>query len=155
MMSAIRRTYGRLFKIEVVVKSRVEYLQPKLLADIKSVLIWPTSGSVYTEKIQKKLLRGVQYAAGKYIETLKENGIIVSMTRQSNPYDNAIGESFIKTLKHEEVLLNEYENFHEAYYGIAYFINEIYNKRQLHSALGYESPVELKKYLRKEDLRCS
>ena len=86
--------------------------------------------------------RGVQYASGKYIDMLKHHGIIVSMSRKGNPYDNAIIESFIKTLKHEEVLLNDYESFEEAYDNIAYYINEAYNKRRLHSALGYNSPVE-------------
>ena len=65
--------------------------------------------------------RGVQYASGKYIEMLKNRGIIVSMSRKGNPYDNAIIESFIKTLKHEEVLLNDYESFEEAYDNIAYY----------------------------------
>jgi len=55
--------------------------------------------------------RRVQYASGKYIELLKHHEIIVSMSRKGNPYDNAIIESFIKTLNHEEVLLNEYESF--------------------------------------------
>ena len=86
--------------------------------------------------------RGVQYASGKYIDMLKHHGIIVSMSQKGNPYDNAIIESFIKTLKHEEVLLNDYESFEEAYDNIAYYINEAYNKRRLHSALGYNSPVE-------------
>jgi len=86
--------------------------------------------------------RGVQYASSKYINMLKQHGIIVSMSRKGNPYDNAIIESFIKTLKYEEVLLNEYESFEEAYDYIAYYINEVYNKRRLHSALGYNSPVE-------------
>ncbi|MCH7819339.1 MAG: IS3 family transposase [Candidatus Marinimicrobia bacterium] len=85
---------------------------------------------------------GVQYAAGKYIEILKQHGIIVSMSRKGNPYDNTIIESFIKTLKHEKILLNEYESFEEANDYIAYYINEVYNKRRLYSALGYNSPVE-------------
>jgi len=99
--------------------------------------------------------RGVQYASGKYIEMLKHHGIIVSMSRKGNPYDNAIIESFIKTLKHEEVLLNDYESFEEAYDYIAYYINEVYNVKRLHSALGYNSPVEFEKAFKERRLKMS
>jgi len=99
--------------------------------------------------------RGVQYASGKYIDMLKQYGIIVSMSRKGNPYDNAIIESFIKTLKHEEVLLNDYESFEEAYDNIAYYINEAYNMRRLHSALGYNSPVEFENAFKERRLEMS
>ncbi len=64
------------------------------------------------------------------------------MSRRGNPYDNAFVESFIKTLKSEEVYLNEYTTFHEALENISYFIEEVYNKKRLHSALGYRSPEQ-------------
>jgi transposase InsO family protein len=86
--------------------------------------------------------RGVQYAAGDYIDMLTKNSIVISMSRRGNPYDNAYAESFMKTLKHEEVLLNEYETFDEATANIRRFIEMVYNSKRLHSSLGYRPPVE-------------
>lgn len=86
--------------------------------------------------------RGVQYAANDYIDLLTKNGIAVSMSRRGNPYDNAKAESFMKTLKHEEVSLNEYETFQEAFQHIGYFIDVVYDQKRLHSALGYKPPAE-------------
>lgn len=86
--------------------------------------------------------RGVQYAAGNYTDLLTKNGIEISMSRRGNPYDNATAESFIKTLKHEEVLLNEYETLDEALANIGHFIEVVYNSKRLHSSLGYRPPVE-------------
>jgi len=86
--------------------------------------------------------RGVQYAAGDYIDMLTKNSIVISMSRRGNPYDNAYAESFMKTLKHEEVLLNEYETFKEATANIGRFIEMVYNSKRLHSSLGYRPPVE-------------
>jgi putative transposase len=77
-----------------------------------------------------------------YKECLKEHNILISMSRKGNPYDNAFVESFIKTLKSEEVYLNEYATFQEALKYIKYFIEEVYNKKRLHSALGYRSPEQ-------------
>ena len=84
--------------------------------------------------------QGVQYASNMYKECLKEHNIQISMSRRGNPYDNAFVESFIKTLKSVEVFLNEYATFQEALDNISYFIEEVYNKKRLHSALGYRSP---------------
>jgi len=86
--------------------------------------------------------RGVQYAATEYTDLLKENKIAISMSRPGNPYDNAKAESFMKTLKHEEVLINEYETIEEARQSIAHFIDEVYNRKRLHSSLGYMPPEE-------------
>ena len=86
--------------------------------------------------------RGTQYAANVYANLLKEQGIRISMSRSGNPYDNAQAERFIKTLKYEEIYLNEYENFAEARFRIGDFLEEVYNHKRLHSKLGYVPPAE-------------
>ena len=86
--------------------------------------------------------QGVQYACGEYIALLKSNDITISMSRKGNPYDNAMAESFMKTLKTEEVSLNEYENLLDARDSIECFIREVYNQKRLHSSLGYQTPAE-------------
>ncbi len=86
--------------------------------------------------------QGVQYASTAYVETLKENGIRVSMSRKGNPYDNAFAESFMKTLKNEEVNMKEYETYNDAYNNIKEFIEEVYNAKRLHSGIGYLPPNE-------------
>jgi len=86
--------------------------------------------------------RGTQYAANVYANLLKEQGIRISMSRSGNPYDNAQAERFIKTLKYEEIYLNEYENFAEARFRIGDFLDEVYNHKRLHSKLGYVPPAE-------------
>ena len=86
--------------------------------------------------------RGSQYASSRYTELLKENGISVSMSRQGNPWDNAACESFMKTLKYEEVFRSEYRDLQEAYRSIREFLEKIYNEKRLHSALGYVPPTE-------------
>ena len=86
--------------------------------------------------------RGVQYASNAYVETLKKAGIQISMSRRGNPYDNAKAERFIRTLKYEEIYLYEYESLEEARSRIGYFIDNLYNRKRLHSALDYTPPAE-------------
>ena len=86
--------------------------------------------------------RGVQYASSEYVALLKSKNIVISMSRKGNPYDNAMAESFMKTLKSEEVSLNEYETFSDAKQNIEHFIDLVYNNKRLHSAIGYQTPVE-------------
>jgi putative transposase len=86
--------------------------------------------------------RGVQYASGEYTDLLKQHGITISMSRKGNPYDNAFAESFMKTLKYEEVYLREYESLSEARASIERFLEDVYNQKRLHSSLGYLPPAE-------------
>jgi putative transposase len=86
--------------------------------------------------------RGVQYASGNYTELLKQHQAQISMSRKGNPYDNAACESFMKTLKHEEVYRNEYRDLQEAHACIGDFLERVYNRHRLHSALGYLPPAE-------------
>jgi transposase InsO family protein len=93
--------------------------------------------------------RGVQYASNNYVERLEASGIIISMSRPGNPYDNAWAESFMKTLKAEEVNGRRYRDLEDAKSSIGTFIDEVYNRQRLHSALGYRSPVEFETQIAK------
>jgi transposase InsO family protein len=96
--------------------------------------------------------RGVQYACGEYVRILESQGITISMSRPGNPYDNAWAESFMKTLKVEEVNGSNYLNLKDAKSRIGTFIEEVYNKQRLHSALDYRTPEEHESTLRSEAL---
>lgn len=86
--------------------------------------------------------RGVQYASGAYTGVLEAHGIIPSMSRPGNPWDNASCESFLKTLKREEVYCREYRDYEDLSQHLEMFIDQYYNQQRLHSALGYRSPAD-------------
>jgi len=92
--------------------------------------------------------RGVQYASGDYTSLLKAHRITISMSRKGNPYDNAFSESFMKTLKYEEVHRQEYRDLPEARASIQDFLERVYNQRRLHSALGYCAPAKFEQRLK-------
>ncbi len=91
--------------------------------------------------------RGSQYASNDYTDLLKEHGVDISMSRKGNPWDNAACESFMKTLKYEEALRNEYRDLAEARRSIVRFLDQVYNEKRLHSALRYCPPAEFERNL--------
>ena len=86
--------------------------------------------------------RGLQYASPEYVAALDKHGMIASMSRPANPYDNASCESFMKTLKQEEIYANKYDDLDHLRINVEEFIEQYYNRLRLHSALGYRSPEE-------------
>ena len=86
--------------------------------------------------------RGVQYASAEYVSILGKHQMLPSMSRPANPYDNASCESFMKTLKREEIYANKYRDIDDLRTHIEEFIDQYYNRQRLHSALGYRSPEE-------------
>ena len=95
--------------------------------------------------------RGVQYACGEYVKQLKESKFKISMSRVGNPYDNAFAESFMKTLKKEEVYLWGYESFIDVVERVPQFIEKVYNRKRIHSGINYLPPVEFEDILRKQE----
>jgi transposase InsO family protein len=93
--------------------------------------------------------RGVQYASLDYAAELQQHGFRISMSRIASPYDNAQAESFIKTLKYEEVYRTEYRSLEDARASIGEFLEKIYNRERLHSALDYRPPQEFERHLRR------
>jgi putative transposase len=135
------------------------YLAVVLDAFSRRVIGWALDRHLTTELTQKALQpalatrtvtaglvhhsdRGVQYAAADYVSLLIKHQIRISMSRPGNPYDNAKAERFMRTIKYEEVHLTEYETLSEARASIRRFIDDVYNRKRLHSALGYRPPVE-------------
>lgn len=92
--------------------------------------------------------RGMQYACREYVGVLEEHGILPSMSRPGNPYDNAKCESFIKTLKQEEIYTREYRDRAELEACLSHFLEHYYNRCRLHSALNYRSPEQFERHLR-------
>lgn len=86
--------------------------------------------------------QGVQYASEEYVDRLKEFNFQISMSRKGAPWENGRAESFIKTLKTEEVSMKQYRDIEQARRSIGHFLEEVYNRRRLHSALGYLSPTQ-------------
>jgi transposase InsO family protein len=86
--------------------------------------------------------QGIQYCSYDYVKILKDHEILISMSGKANPYDNAKIESFFRTLKVEEIYMFEYEIYAEVLQRIPYFIEEVYNRKRLHSSLGYMPPEE-------------
>ena len=108
------------------------------LTALRMVLVWrqPPPGLVHHSD------RGSQYASGDYTRLLKEHGCQISMSHKASPWENGLCESWIKTLKFDEVYRQEYRDLAEARASIAQFIEQVYNRKRLHSALGYRPPVE-------------
>lgn len=100
--------------------------------------------------------RGVQYLCDRYVAFLKENGFLISCSAKGNPYDNAFVESFMKTLKDNEVYLWAYETYLDVIERVPYFVEEVYNRKRLHSSLGYQTPEEFEKQIEVEyDLKST
>jgi transposase InsO family protein len=99
-----------------------------------------------TRNIQPGLIhhsdQAVQYAATDYVAVLQEHKIEISMSRTGNPYDNAKAERFMRTLKYEEIYMNDYETLAEVRTSVEHFIEAVYNRKRLHSAIGYQPPAE-------------
>jgi transposase InsO family protein len=91
--------------------------------------------------------QGVQYACRDYVDRLEAAGARISMSGKGRPRDNAQAESFMRTLKHEEVYLQDYQTFTEAKQAISRFIEDVYNEKRLHSSLGYRPPSEFEELL--------
>ncbi len=128
------------FSRRVVGWSMASHLQASLaLAALEMAL---RSREVVSGGLVHHADRGVQYACGDYVERLERAGIQPSMSRVGCPWDNAMAESFMRTLKKEEVDGRSYRNLVEAEGEISRFIDEVYNRQRLHSALQYRSPVD-------------
>jgi len=99
--------------------------------------------------------RGVQYLCEKYIAMLETNVFWISNSAKGNPYDNAWTESFMKTLKQEEVYLSNYETYIDVIENLPRFIEQVYNEKRIHSGIGYLTPNELEEQVRKDPLNTN
>lgn len=117
------------------------------LAALERALAWrhPRPGLVHHSD------RGLQYASGAYVAVLEKQGMVPSMSRPANPYDNASCESFLKTLKREEIYANRYNHLEHLRANLGQFIEQYYNRERLHSALGYRSPEEFERDIAQEN----
>ena len=107
---------------------------------VLSALRQALTGRALTGDIVHHSDRGVQYCSGEYVNVLKEHRFTISMSRRGNPWDNARCESFMKTLKAEEVYLKQYRDIDDARSNLTEFLDQVYNRQRLHSALQYQSP---------------
>ena len=138
-LSAIIDAYSR----KIVGYALAKTLSPKLtITALKMAIATRNTNNLIHHSDQ-----GIQYTCQDYIKILKDNGISISMSGKGNPYDNAFAESFFKTLKQEEVYLWQYETFSDVVERISYFIEDVYNKKRLHSSLGYRPPEEYERLL--------
>lgn len=94
--------------------------------------------------------RGVQYLCNDYVKILKGNGFHMSCSRKGNPYDNAWSESFMKTIKYDEIHMRKYDTYLDVIENVPHFIEEVYNRKRLHSSLGYLPPEEFEDMYGKE-----
>jgi len=138
-LAAIIDAYSR----KIVGYALAKTLSPKLtITALKMAIATRNTNNLIHHSDQ-----GIQYTCQDYIKILKDNGISISMSGKGNPYDNAFAESFFKTLKQEEVYLWQYETFSDVVERISYFIEDVYNKKRLHSSLGYRPPEEYERLL--------
>ena len=133
--------YGKILTTEYIVVEVINYLSSPASRS-KAALLMALETHTGRQGLVHHSDRGVQYASSEYIAILKKHRIVISMSRKGNPYDNAKAESFMKTLKSEEVSVNEYETFLQAKEQIGRFISIVYNNKRLHSALNYLTPAE-------------
>ena len=113
-----------------------------LSADLAMAALLDAISKRNTEDLIHHSDQGIQYCSANYVKALKKHGITISMSGKANPYDNAKIESFFRTLKVEEVYMFEYETYREVVSRVPYFIEQVYNKKRLHSSLGYMPPEE-------------
>jgi len=138
-LAAIIDAYSR----KIVGYALAKTLSPKLtITALKMAIATRNTNNLIHHSDQ-----GIQYTCQDYLKILKDNGISISMSGKGNPYDNAFAESFFKTLKQEEVYLWQYETFSDVVERISYFIEDVYNKKRLHSSLGYRPPEEYERLL--------
>jgi len=144
-LAAIIDVYSR----RIVGHALGKTLCPKLTVTALKMAI----GNRNTDNLIHHSDHGIQYACKDYINILKAHHIKISMSAKGNPYDNAFAESFFKILKQEEVYLWEYETFSDVIERIPYFIEDVYNKKRLHFALGYRPTEEYERLMVKNDSR--